>query len=168
MRLSSPVAPPRIFDLAVFGRVLTTRSFGTPYAEQTRAEMVAAYEQHNAVVRADARALSRRRGIEHRPHLRAEESIIGLRPNRKSRVLEPYRARLQKTSERTSEGIAVVVYERELTAEEPEGRLLGPHHCAGRRPDRKDVFLCPGRGRVREERKERKNRIWLAEHEEGL
>jgi hypothetical protein len=42
-----------LVDLSVFGRVLTTRSFGTPYEEQSPADLVAAYEQHNAEVRSE-------------------------------------------------------------------------------------------------------------------
>ena len=41
-----------LVDLSVFGHVLTTRSFGSPYEEQSPDDLVAAYEQHNAAVRA--------------------------------------------------------------------------------------------------------------------
>jgi hypothetical protein len=37
-------------DLSVFGHVLTKRSFGAPYGEQSPADLVASYERHNAAV----------------------------------------------------------------------------------------------------------------------
>ena len=37
-------------DMAHFGRVLTTRSFGAPYAEQTPAQLIDSYLRHNREV----------------------------------------------------------------------------------------------------------------------
>ena len=43
---------PELAELSRFGHVLTQRSFGAPYADQTPTDLVAAYERHNAEVRA--------------------------------------------------------------------------------------------------------------------
>ena len=43
---------PELAGMAVFGHAMTKRSFGAPYEDQSPADLVAAYERHNAAVRA--------------------------------------------------------------------------------------------------------------------
>ena len=43
---------PELAQLSIFGHVLTKRSFPAPYAEQSPADLLAAYERHNDEVRA--------------------------------------------------------------------------------------------------------------------